>query len=140
MLLKNPKCKNCQGRKTCQDEAVSWIFVIIGLLATVSIRLVTVLMNFNETYGKIAWYIGVVGFILFFVYKYKVFKQRAEFIEQMHLIEKINNNDPLDDNDRKGLSIILCKIMSNKERINFFFIFIASFVALILAIYFDFIR
>jgi len=140
MFLKNPLCKNCKGRKSCQDEIIAWIFILIGLVATVSIRLVTVLMNFNEMHGKIAWYIGVIGFTLFFVYKYKVFKQRADTIDTMKLVDKLNNPSPLKNAEREAISIILCKIRSNKERLNFFFIFIASFIALLLAIYFDFVK
>jgi len=132
------KCINCKGRRACHDETIAWIFIIIGLISTVAIRVVTILMNFSELYGKISWYIGVIGFILFFLYKYKVFKQRADYIDQIKLIEKITNNDPLSSDEREGILIILCNIRSNKERINFFFIFVASFMSLLLALYFDF--
>ncbi|MBN3040077.1 MAG: hypothetical protein JW867_03040 [Candidatus Omnitrophica bacterium] len=140
MFLKNQKCKDCAGRQACQNEIKSWVFVVIGLMATVSIRVVTVLMSFSEFYGKVAWYIGVLGFILFFWYKYKVFKQRADYIEKNNLIRKISGGESLTAEEKTGITNILCTIRSNKERINFYFIFVASFIALLLAVYIDFIK
>ena len=63
-------CVNCGQRRNCDDSLVSWVFFIIGLVVTVSIRVVTVLMNVNPVYGKAAWYIGVSGFLAFFIYKF----------------------------------------------------------------------
>ena len=59
------KCLNCTQRKNCEDSLISWIFFIIGLVATVAIRIVTVLIDVQPIYGKIAWYIGIGGFLLF---------------------------------------------------------------------------
>ena len=41
------------------------VIAIIGIIATIAIRIVTVLMHWNPFYGKLAWYIGVGGFIIF---------------------------------------------------------------------------
>jgi len=139
-MFRNEKCIHCQGRKICRDETISWIFVIIGLVSTVAIRIVTLLMNWDPLYGKIAWYIGVIGFTIFFIYKYKVFASRSEIIDKHNLVDKISRKQALTDNDYEVIGTILCKIRSNKERINFFFIFLASAIALVLALYFDFLR
>ena len=67
MDKKEDRCLNCAEHKNCKDSFVSWVFFIIGIIATVAIRVVTVLIYLDPIYAKIAWYIGVMGFFLFFV-------------------------------------------------------------------------
>ena len=132
------KCINCSERQRCRDSYASWIFFIIGLIATIAMRVVTVLMDANPFYGKIAWYIGVAGFILFFIYKFKVAQARTGLINQKDLVRKINEKSRLSEEDYKAISGILCSLSSRKERINYIFIFVLSGLALILAFYVDF--
>jgi hypothetical protein len=130
----------CGELKECKDSFASWIFFVIGLIATIAIRVVTVLMQMEPVYGKIAWYVGIIGFLLFFVYKFKVGHARAVHIEKSGLYEKIKKNEPLDCNDYEIINFILCGVGSKKERINYFFIFFLSAVALLAAIYVDFVK
>jgi hypothetical protein len=86
--MKDKRCLNCFQKKNCSNSFVSWIFFIIGLIATVAIRVVTVLMNINPLYGKIAWYVGVGGFLLFFIYKFNVNRKLSNLIDGENLVEK----------------------------------------------------
>lgn len=131
------ECINCPEYSRCRDSSVSWLFFIVGLVATLAIRVVTVLMHMNEIYGKIAWYVGVVGFLLFFLYKFNINRQRAKIINGKNLVNKIRNQEPLVKEDYNLMGAILCDLSSNKERINYFFIFGLSAVVLVIAIYFD---
>ena len=108
-----------------------------GLLAT---HIVTVLININPVYGKISWYIGVGGFLLFFIYKFNVNRSLAKIIDEDNLIEKARDQKPLSTKEYNLIADILCNLKSEKERINYFFIFAVSAVALIVAIYFDFLK
>jgi len=134
------KCIHCSQRKSCGDSLLSWVFFIIGLVATVAIRVVTVLMNINDLYGKIAWYIGVGGFLLFFIYKFNSNRMLAKLIDKEGLIEKAKNKKPLSAGEYGLIAEILCNLKSEKERINYFFIFIVSAVAILIAVYVDFIK
>ncbi len=138
--MRNKDCKDCSQRKNCNDSFVSWIFFIIGLVATVAIRIVTVLMDIHPVYGKVSWYIGVIGFLFFFIYKFNVNRSLAKIIEEDNLIEKAREEKPLSSNEYSLIADILCSLKSEKERINYFFIFAVSAVALLFAIYFDFIK
>ena len=138
--MKNKKCENCIEGKRCRDSRVSWIFFIIGLVATIAIRAVTVLMHLNPVYAKVAWYIGVGGFFLFFVYKFRVNQVRSDLIAQQELVDKISRRQQLTEENYNLVSAILCSLSSRKERINYFFIFGLSAVALLLAVYMDFIK
>jgi hypothetical protein len=74
------KCAACSEYKRCKEDSASWVFFIIGVIATIAVRIVTVLVHINPLYGQIAWYIGVVGFFVFFVYKYRVERERYKLI------------------------------------------------------------
>jgi len=132
------ECLTCQGWPVCRKERRAWFFIGIGIIATISIRIVTVLMHWDPFYGKLAWYIGVGGFIVFFTEKFLAFRTRAKLIEENKILEKVNQGEALSLQDRAILSQILCRISSHQERINFLIIFISSAIALVVAIYFDF--
>ena len=134
------KCTDCAEYKNCKDSFSSWIFFIIGLIATVAIRVVTVLMHMRPIYGKIAWYTGITGFLVFFVYKFRISRARAESIARHNLVEKINQKTQLESEDITLIGAILCGLSSKKEIVNYLFIFSLSALALILAIYMDFFK
>ena len=134
------KCENCIEYKRCKDSFASWIFFAIGLIATIAIRAVTILVNIRPIYGKIAWYIGVGGFVLFFIYKFRINQTRTRLIEKHNLVHKISQKNQLTDQDYELVSGILCSLRSKKETINYIFIFGLSALALALALYLDFIK
>jgi len=138
--MKDEKCLNCAQQKNCGDSLTSWVFFIIGLVATVAVRIVTVLINISPIYGKIAWYIGVSGFLIFFIYKFNVNRALARIIDKENLIEKARIQKAFSSEEHNLIAEILCNLRSEKERINYFFIFAVSALALLFAIYFDFIR
>ena len=139
-MLIDKKCIDCKEYKNCRDSFASWFFFILGLVATVAVRAVTVLVNMNPLYGKIAWYIGIGGFFVFFVYKFKVNQARYHLITKKDILAKINSQKALSGEDYNALGAIICSLASKKERINYFFIFGLSALALLLAIYMDFLR
>ncbi|MCM8831185.1 MAG: hypothetical protein NC918_03210 [Candidatus Omnitrophica bacterium] len=134
------KCVNCREYKNCRDSSISLIFFIVGMIATIALRIVTVLMNIKPIYGKISWYIGVTGFLLYFLYKFKVERVRYKLILKNNLMDKIFSGKDITEKDRKIIGNILCALSSNKDRINYFLIFFSSTVALIVAFYLDFIK
>lgn len=136
--MNKSSCKNCADRLICKDSFASWIFFIIGIIATIAIRIVTLIMHLDPFYGKISWYIGVGGFFIFFMYKFKVLNERSKRINQQGVLEKISRKEELTDNDYYLIRVILCNINSKKERINFLFIFLLSAITLLIAIYIDF--
>jgi len=137
--MKN-KCINCSEYNNCKDSFSSWLFFIIGLVATLAVRVVTVLIHLNPIYAKIAWYIGIGGFFIFFVYKFRVSQARAKTINKANIMRKINKREQFTDSDYGLVGAILCGLNSRKERINYIFIFGLSAVAILLAIYMDFLK
>ncbi|MFA5089758.1 MAG: hypothetical protein WC510_01835 [Candidatus Omnitrophota bacterium] len=131
------KCKDCIEKRRCRDTFVSWLFFSVGLIATVAIRVVTMMDAYHPIYGKIAWYIGVVGFFVFFVYKFKVDSSRARVIRKAKLTDKIHAKTGLNEEDRRLLDSLLCSLSSKKDLVNYFFIFVTSIIAFIIALYID---
>ena len=136
-ISNKPECAGCGESSRCKSEKSAAVFFVIGLISTVAIRVVAVLSNFNAVYGKIAWYVGVLGFLIFFLNKYRVEQGRYRLIRDMGLMEKVSKGGQLAENERQVISEVLCALSSNKDRINYFFIFISSAIVLIVAIYFD---
>lgn len=134
------KCANCGQYKNCRSSVRSWIFFAIGLIATFSIRLVAILMDYNEFYAKIAWYVGVMGFFFFFLYKFNIDHARSRLIAQEGLLQKINKKTVLKDEDYALIHSILCGLNSAKDRINYFVIFATSIITFVFALYLDFFR
>lgn len=133
-------CVNCGELKRCLESRASWVFFIIGMISTISVRVVTLLIRLDPMYGKAAWYLGVCGFFIFFVYKFKVDRARYRLIRQHQLMDKIESDEKITLEDRRLIGSILCALSSNKDRINYFLIFITSALAIAAAIYFDFIK
>ncbi|MFC1631427.1 hypothetical protein ACFL1I_08330 [Candidatus Omnitrophota bacterium] len=134
------KCQNCSEYRNCQDSVSSWVFFIVGLVATIAIRVVNVLIYLDPLYAKIAWYVGVTGFFAFFVYKFRVSQARFKTIAEHNLVDKISQKQQLTLEDYSLIGAILCGLSSRKERINYIFIFALSALALMLAVYLDFIK
>lgn len=101
-------CKNCTDKSKCKDSFTSWVFFIIGLIATIAIRIVTLMIHLDPFYGKISWYIGVGGFFIFFMYKFKILNERSRKIIQQDLLRKMEKKEQLTDDDFSLVRTILC--------------------------------
>ncbi len=75
------------------------------------------------------WYFGVVGYILFFLYRFEITKTRKKAISDYGLIEKVENKT-LSDEDRKVLIYLLSSIKVSLEDMNYALIFFLSIVAI----------
>ncbi|MBN2374639.1 hypothetical protein JXL19_12725 [bacterium] len=138
--MKDRTCINCSEFKRCRENSASWLFFIIGMIATIAVRVVTVLSHLNPVYGQMAWYIGVSGFFVFFIYKFRIERQRYRLILNSKLMEKVSQGKALAAEDREMISSILCALSSNKDRINYLLIFVSSALAIIVALYLDLLK
>lgn len=133
-------CRDCGQRRNCRDSWASWIFFFIGLVATIAVRVVPFLMHFDPFYAKLASYLGIIGFFVFFAYKFRVGHARSRVIEKNALIEKVAAGSRLSDEEARLVGEILCSLVSRKEHVNYLFIFGLSAVVLVIGVYMDFLR
>lgn len=116
-----------------QREAYFWI----GIIATLAYRLIIILNSFSAIWVQVAWYIGTVGFVLFFFHRYQVDNRRAHIVANHQLAKKVAKSD-LSAQDKEALDYLLRTTKSSKAKINYIVIFAASAVALVIGVYLDF--
>ncbi|HNW39292.1 MAG TPA: hypothetical protein PL125_00595 [Candidatus Omnitrophota bacterium] len=138
MLPNKKECINCQAAKMCRDSAISWVFLLIGVIATIAIRVVNLVLRFGLFWPKFFWYLGVAGFFLYFLYKFRQDKILRKELAKYQIQAKLSANRSLEAKESEFLKTMLCRMQSNKDGINYFFIFSSSAIVLCLAIYQDF--
>ena len=136
----NKTCRNCKAFDDCRDNASSWAFLFIGLLATIAIRAVNIVIDFSLPLAKLSWYIGIAGFLVYFLYQYRQRRRMHRFLIGSDMVQKLKNGHELSAQESEFLSSVLCGLRSQKDIVNYFMIFLTSALALALGIYQDFIR
>lgn len=131
--------KVCSAFSKCNETPTSWLFLFIGLIATISIRMVNFVLDFSLIWAKLAWYIGVGGFTLYFIYKFRQYLALQIELKNNNLIEKLTCKEQLSEDEYDTLRSVLCQLGSRNTAINYFVIFAASGIALIAGIFQDFI-
>ena len=111
-----------------------------GVVATLAYRIVIVLNFYSTTWVKISWYIGTIGFMIYFIHRFDISKKRSDIIIGHRLREKLDNNtlDELNSEDKEALGYVLGTLISSKEKWNYYIIFISSALALAAGLIFDF--
>ncbi|MCD4760369.1 hypothetical protein K8R42_00540 [bacterium] len=112
-----------------------------GIIATLAYRIIIILNFYSTTWVKISWYVGTIGFIVYFIHRFDISKKRSSLIVEHKLREKLDSNtlDELNKEDNQALGYILSTLVSSKEKWNYYAIFILSGLALIVGILFDFV-
>jgi hypothetical protein len=112
-------------------KSVSYGFFILGLVAAIAFRAIIVFQHLEPLWVRPVWYIGTVGYFLFFIYRYEITKKRKNAIAEFQLIEKLKADACLQDEDREAVLYILRSIKGSPEDINYLCIFVLSIIAII---------
>lgn len=112
----------------------------VGITATICYRSIIILNHYSQFWVSVVWYIGTMGFIWYFAHRYRVENKREKLIEDKQLGMKIKNNEKLTQEDRDALVYVLRGLRTSKARWNYIAIFVFSILALVYAVYVDFIN
>lgn len=112
-------------------------FFWAGIIATFAYRVILLLNLYLPGWVNTVWYIGTVGFILYFYHRYDVEKKRAELVEGYKLEEYISQLPQSESLKHQALEYIVRTSRTSKSRYNSLFIFWLSVVALIVGAIFD---
>lgn len=118
----------------------AWIrnlFFWFGIIATVCYRAIVVLNHYSKSVALLAWYIGTIGFILYFWHRYLVSEKRVKLIIEHDLIASVAKTN-LHKDQIEANEYILTTLLSTKEKWNYIVIFVTSILALIIGLYLDF--
>lgn len=111
-----------------------WIimmFFIIGMISAVCFRSLIVFNYYYVNMRRTVWYIGVIGYIFFFGYRFYVSHKRRKVILESSLIESLET-DILNDEKKEEIKYILSSIIKSKEMFNYIFIFVLSGLAILI--------
>lgn len=108
---------------------VIYLFLVIGLLSAVAFRLLTIINTFSPALMRPVWYFGVIGYIFFFAYRYRISEKRKKAIRANRLLEKIQGQGEITAEDRALIAYVLSSLIKSKENLNYLFIFVLSIAA-----------
>ena len=105
-------------------------FFMLGLLSSVAFRAIIVCQTYTPGWVRPRWYFGVIGYMLFFVYRYYISQRRKRTIRESRVIEKMQNGETLSADDRAAALYLLNSVRASHEDWNYLAIFILSIVAI----------
>jgi hypothetical protein len=106
-------------------------FFVIGLISAIAFRAIIVFQHLEPSWVRPAWYAGIVGYVFFFLYRYRITKKRKKAIDDFQLIDKVKANACLTEEDREIVLYLLSSIKSSPEDLNYAIIFILSILAIL---------
>src|SRR5689334_7144289 len=91
----------------------------IGLLSSVAFRAIILFQKFHPGWVRPVWYFGVVGYMVFFIYRYYISLRRKRAIAQSGIMEKIRDGQTLDSDDREAALYLLNSVRKSQEDWNY---------------------
>ncbi len=115
--------------------SVIYCFFALGIISAIAFRAIIVFQRLEPSWVRPVWYIGTIGYMVFFLYRFYIAEKRKRTVERFQLIEKIKANACLTDEDREIVLYLLSSVKSSPENLNYFVIFLLSALAIIVDIY-----
>jgi hypothetical protein len=125
---------------TLHRPATRAFFFWTGIISTILYRAIIFFTTADPIVLRVIWYIGTIGFIIYFAHRYDIAKRRSQVIRELNLIEKIPQLQELNDRDRSGLQYVFATLQSSREKWNYYVIFASSILAVLAGLWMDFIR
>jgi len=113
------------------SKPVREFFFWSGIVATFAYRVIIVLTGYPAIWLKLAWYVGTVGFVLYFIHRYQISERRSKLIHEQGLLAKVAGLTQLSEADRDAMTYLFQTLESSKEKWNYIFIFAMSGLALV---------
>ena len=107
-------------------------FFLVGLLSSVAFRAIILFQKYDPAWVRPVWYFGVIGYMLFFMYRYTISQRRKRAIAQTNIIEKLRDGVALSADDREAALYLLNSVRKSQEDWNYLAIFVLSVLAVAL--------
>lgn len=107
-------------------------FFVLGLLSSVAFRAIVLLQKYEPGWVRPVWYFGVLGYMLFFMYRYFISQRRKHAIAHTDIIEKIRAGKNLNPEEREAALYLLKSVQASQEDWNYLAIFVLSIVTIAL--------
>lgn len=109
---------------------VPWAAFAVGLTGAISLRLILVAKAYWPDLIRPFWYLGVVGNMLFFLFRAFITQRRLRLINDFNLMEKLKGGKNLDPEDYQALLYLTGSVAASKERWNYLVITLFSLAAI----------
>ncbi len=120
--------------------SVIYCFFALGIISAIAFRAIIVFQRIEPLWVRPVWYVGVIGYMVFFLYRYYISEKRKKAVVKFQLIEKVKANACLTDEDREMVVYLLSSIRKSPENVNYFIIFLLSILAIIADIWFTVVK
>jgi len=111
-------------------SAVINLFFVIGLLSAAAFRLLIIVEHLRPAMFRAVWYFGIIGYIIFFTYRFAITQKRKNAITRFGLVAKIKQDNCLAPEDKEALIYLLYSLKKSRENLNYLFIFATSVLAI----------
>ena len=107
-------------------------FFVLGLLSSVAFRAIILFQKFEPSWVRPVWYFGVTGYMIFFLYRYRISQRRKQTIERTGIVGKLERGEVLSTEDRDAALYLVNSIRKSPEDWNYLAIGALSVIAVIL--------
>lgn len=109
--------------------SVIYLFFLIGVISAISFRALIIFTHVHPEWFRPVWYLGTVGYVIFFLYRYWISQKRKRAIRQYDLLNKLKGPGELTGEEREVLVYLLSSLAKSREDLNYLFIFFLSIFA-----------
>ncbi|SFM55586.1 hypothetical protein SAMN04488696_1576 [Methanolobus profundi] len=109
----------------------------LGMFSAIFLRLIIIADYYNGILSKALFYLGVIGYLVFFAHRYHVATRRVGVLKNLDLLGKIESRTSLTEEEYRGLEYIMWSLSVSKERMNYLVIFAFSVIAIVLSLALD---
>jgi len=114
------------------------LYFWVGLVSAILLRIIIIADYYSPIWAKVLWYVGVTGYLWFFMHRHHIAQRRFSVIKDFKLLEKVRNRQEFSEKDFEGLDYLLWSLSVSKERANYMTIAVFSVLALIVSFSLDF--
>ena len=107
------------------------LFFVIGLVSALSFRLLIGVKELQPELFRPVWYVGIIGYILFFSFRFSITRKRRKAIRDFDLIAKVKRGGEFSVADRQVMAYLLSSLEKSRENLNYLFIFVTSGLAIL---------
>jgi hypothetical protein len=118
-------------------KSIRIFFFLVGIIATLAYRIIIVLNFYSPYWVKVSWYIGTIGFILYFGHRFEIQRRTSKLSRDYNLIKEVEKNKEIKGKKKEALLYIVKVINNSKAKWNSLIIFILSALALLVGIVLD---
>ena len=110
---------------------ISFSFFLLGIVSAIAFRIIIVFQRIEPEWVRPVWYIGVLGYIGFFMYRYAIARKRKNVIKDFELIEKVRANACLSKEEREVVTYLLSSLKKSHEDTIYLIIFLLSIISIL---------